>query len=97
VLVEVAVEGHPFLPAVGRVVGAVEIEQDPVGRTLPTARAEVELDQRGGEPFGVGAVDVLLQAGESRLANGTPLSGSRPQASLRSGSLRKQSVSSWSA
>jgi hypothetical protein len=100
VLAVVAVVRHPLLLAVGRIVGPVQVQQDAGGRTGPPALADVQVRQRLGQPLDGMAVDRVLQPGERRLARQVrlgSLAGSRPQASLNAGSVRRVSASSWSS
>ena len=68
VLAEEAVVGRPLLPAVGRVVGPVEVEHDPLGDAVAPPLAQVDRAQRQGQPVAGAPVDGVLQARERRLA-----------------------------
>ena len=92
VLAVVAVVGHPFLLAVGRVVGPVEVQQDPGGRAGAATLAEVQVDQRLGEPLDGVPIDRVLQPREGRLAGQVRLARGQPPAGQLEQRVRAQRV-----
>lgn len=66
-LAVVAVIGRPFLLTVGRVVGAVAVQQDTSGRSIGLPLAHVQRRQRVGEPLARPPVDAVLQPRQRRL------------------------------
>ena len=68
VLAVVAVVGGPLLLAVGRVVGPVQVEQDPRGRPAPLPLPEVDRAQGHGQAVAGRRPHRVLQAREGRLA-----------------------------
>jgi hypothetical protein len=68
VLAIVAVIARPFLRAVGRVVGRVEIEHDPRRGAAGGALAQIDQRQRPRDPVASAQRDGILQAREGRLA-----------------------------
>ena len=63
----VAVVAHAFLLPMGRIIRAVEVQDNPARGARAAAFPDVQLDQRGRELFDPVAVDRILQPGEGRL------------------------------
>ena len=68
VLAVVAVVGPPLLLPMGRIVRAVQIQQDVGGHARLLPLAQVDLPQRLGQPVAVPSGEAVLQAGEGGLA-----------------------------
>jgi hypothetical protein len=68
VLAVVAVVGRPLLIAVRGIIGAVEVEHQPVGSAVPLSLAQVGLDEGFGEAIAAVSVHRVFQAREGRLA-----------------------------
>jgi hypothetical protein len=83
----VAMVGGSFLLPIGRIVGAVEVQEDAAGRFVLPACRQVEVEQRVREaPTGV-PIPRILPARQRGLAGRRhPVSGRRPQTSLSKGS-----------
>ncbi len=98
VLAVVAVVGAALLIAVGGVVGAVEVEQDALGRAGVLALAQVEQGKRLSQTDAGVAVDRVLHPGEGGLAGEVvAVDGALSAGQLEEGSERRVSASSWSA
>jgi hypothetical protein len=66
-LAKIPMVGGPFLLAVGRVVGSIEIEQEVRGHALLLARLQVDPDQGECQLVAGAAIHRVLQPGERRL------------------------------
>ena len=59
--------GGAFLRAIGRVVGAVKVEQDALGCARALTLAQIEVDQRDGQAIAGALVHGIVEAREGRL------------------------------
>ena len=75
VLAIIAMVGHAFLPAVGRIVRAIKVEHDVRGHTIALPLLQVEPDQRHRQAVARLGIDGILQAGEGGLAGQVRLLG----------------------
>jgi hypothetical protein len=80
VLPKVAVVGAPVLLAMGRIVGAIEVEHDPPRDSRPLALVQVDRSQRLGQPVAVPGRQRVLEAREGWLAGQVGVALGQPPA-----------------
>ena len=92
VLAIVAVVGGPFLRAMGRVVGPIQVEQDALRHAVAATLLQIGLRQGERQAVAGAAGDRVLQAGERRLAGQVGVAGGQAPADQLEQGIAPQGV-----
>jgi hypothetical protein len=67
ILLVIAVVGDPLLPAMGRVIGPIEVDHNAVWLARSSSLVQIDLQQPTREPVAGLSIDGILQAREGRV------------------------------